>query len=294
MLKKEKNLNIKEIQGKRIRTPSLDNFYLSIAILSLPFLPFLISFLFAPPSWETIKILLLTTFLPVFGIFLLIFLSTRAATTTVGVLSYDKLYFFQQDLIEINANTERKKRSTCSGSIDYTDIKNMVYVPAVQKWRITRYVTLTPEKVLLQGDCFQLTFHRGGKSIIRKINKIRGGALDCTTGTQDLPNFEGLSHERNGIWSDIWESFDKHQGKGIFDEKISLSYFNNDEESNIITLIVTTQHNEIIFSIDEEELYMNSESGDDERCISLSKLSSVEDLYTQMRHFVSKFVALDR
>ena len=281
MVKKEKKLNYKDIRGKRIRYPSLRLAFVPYLLLLLPFL---IS-AFWVRDWKTIKIMLLT-FLPVLLIVVLMTVLLAVCGKIVCVLTKDKLYFFNQPLIEINRSTGKKKTSSCNGSVEYKDIRFMEYISAVYKWRGTRKNILYPQHVILKGEDYQLTLLYANKYLLSKLNRL----VSLPKETCDIPDFDDREHERSGLFESVWNSLEQKLAEQIFDDQTKIDYFSKSEPDNLITLIVSKNGAEITFYIDEEELSMFLENPKMQSSVLLSDVSSVEEIYSQMKGFVDKHI----
>lgn len=287
MLKKEKFLNEKELVGKRIRTRALPNaFYIIMLLLSVYFF---VSFPLLSQSAEERKAMLEISCivgLPILLITLLIFLFDRLTRKLLCVFSDDKLYFFNQPLIEVNPSTQKKKATTCSGSLDYDDILKMQYVPAVKRWiGLTRQTTVSHQSVILQGVDFQVSFLYGDRDIINKIKKRQKHSVE-EQDLQRIPCFDTLEHERHGLWKHIWNTLKTNKGENIFNNDIRVTYFNNDEKSNAITLIVVKSNLEFTFNMDEETVFMSADDERPQKSVSYSNISNINDLYEKMRRFI--------
>lgn len=279
MVKKEKKLNYKDIRGKRIRYPSL-------RLVFVPYLLLLLSFVisaFWVRDWQTIKIMLLT-FLPIVLVFVLMAVLLVVFGKIVCVLTKDKLYFFNQPLIELNRLTGKKRKSSSDGSVEYKNIKFMEYVPAVYKWLGTRKNILYPQHVILKGEDYQLTLLYANKSLLSKLNRL----VPLPEEMCAIPDFDDREHERSGLFEAVWNSLERNLAEQIFDDQIKIDYFSKNESDNLITLIVSKNGEEITFYIDEEELSMFLDDSKIQRSVLLSDISAVEELYSQMKGFVDK------
>ena len=280
MVKKENNLSYKEIKGKKIRTHRL---LLPIIVCSLLFIPFFLSAFIIEISLETFKVMTFT-FLPILLIITLLVILDIFLGKVLCVLTEDKLYFFNQSLIQVNNSTGKKRKSCCDGSVEYRDIKNVKYIPAVYRWIGTRRQVTYPQHIILQGNDFQLTIIDGNKILSAKIRK----AAALCENQKNIPNFDDLKHERNGLFDDVWELLKRDKAKNIFDSKTQICHLNQDESDNLVTLIVSQNGHEIIFNIDEEGVFMFSENSDTEKTVLFSHLSGIEDFCFQIKRFVDE------
>jgi len=278
MIEIHKNLRHRDVKGKKIRESDvIVGLYIYLFLLIL--VPI---YSFFTVDWETIKVLL-CIYLPFILFFASIILLTHLFNKVVCVLTEDKLYFFNQSATIINRSTGKIKEYVCDGSVDYADIKQTEFIPAVKRGIIKRREIIA-KHVIIKGTDFKIEIINAGKGLIKNIQKFSSNSSE----SPPLPDFDHLKHERNGIWDEIWEAFDVSRGEGIFDKDTKIEFFNNDEADNAIGIGVISNGVEITFHIDEDGLFMLENTGKRDVSVPMSGIPSIEYLYSQMRGFLYK------
>ncbi len=169
MLKVNKSLKANEIKGKKYRSPA----FLISAIISIPFvaLAFLISAVIPDRDGKVIIILL------IFLIWLAIPISLLFNIRKVSyIIAEDKLYFFDSQVKRLNG--ENRKKDTyvrTSGSVDYSDIKDLYYLAVEIKGFPQKHYgqmrTITPPRVVIIGNDFEVEIY-ANKNLIKKIKQL--------------------------------------------------------------------------------------------------------------------------
>ena len=285
MLKKDKTLNIKNIKGKRIYSRGslvyFFLFYLPVLTIVLPALIiFPIDEFIAQFSWDSVAPLLIVS-LSYCAILALAFLIDRLwLTDLLCVLTDDTIYFVKAEVTELSKSSRRKRSTFCDGSVDYTDIKEMEYVPEIRKYRT--------EHIILRGTDFSLTIWKAQKNLIRAIKKHQRLLHCATDNATDLPNFDTIKHDRHGIFQDFWTTLEAGKADSIFDPQTSIIHLDLDEQTNIIMLHIERNGHHIEYQIDTDGLFMYCEDNEADDSISFGDKKDLNDLFIRMQHFAVK------
>ena len=278
MIQKTKELNFKDVEGKKIKRHYFNHFCLLLYAVPL----FICSI--EPIFWEAIP------FFPIVCLFLflslcILFVCDNFFGKTLCILSEQQLYFNHLALVEKTASG-KKKEYVCSGSIGYEDIKSMIYFPPNPRFRRSKIQPQMPQTVILQGADFQLTIPYGNKRLIRQLKK-RQKELGIYDTSQEISDFTQLEHKREGIWKEIWDRFKKYKALDIFDKDIKITEFYNSEKDNYISITVQSEKYEFIFDIHETELIMMADHNNNGCDIQLSEIPDINALYTHMQNFIA-------
>ncbi len=165
MLVVNKNLNPKNICGKKYRSPA---FSMS-AIFSIPFLILAIFASVCLPEREGRGV--------VIGLILVVLLAVPIAmllsfSETSYIIGKDKLYFFSSQVIYLRSENRKKARCVrTSGSIEYFDIKDFRYIDVKFEGYYPRNKRIAPPRVVIIGDDFEIEIY-AYKSLIDKIKEM--------------------------------------------------------------------------------------------------------------------------
>ena len=165
MLIVNKNLNAKDIRGKKYRSPafSLSAIYLIPAII----LAIYVSTNIPPREGQGVIIgLVLIILLALPGALLLSFRETSY------ILCDDRLYFFNSLVIRLK-NEKRKKesRTRTNGCVCYSDIKGFRYL-SIESYGYPRTRIITPPRVVIIGDDFEVEIY-AYKRLIKRIKLLQ-------------------------------------------------------------------------------------------------------------------------
>ena len=165
MLVVNKNLNPKNICGKKHRSPV---FSMS-AIFSIPFviLAIVVS-LFIPPR-EGRGVIIGLIFVVLLALPIAMMISFRETSYIMGK---DKLYFFSSQVTCFkNQNRKNMRGVATNGSVDYSDINDFRYVGVEFEWYYPKNIRITPPRVVIIGDDFEVEIY-AYKNLIKRIKKL--------------------------------------------------------------------------------------------------------------------------
>lgn len=165
MLEINKNLNPKNIYGKKYRSPA---FSMS-AIFSIPFLILAIVASVCLPKREGRGVVIGLIFVVLLATPIAMLLSFRE---TLYIIAKDKLYFFSSQVTYLRS--EDRKKSRCvrtNGSIEYSDIKDFRYIDLKFEGYYPKNKRIAPPRVVIIGDDFEVEIY-AYKSLIDKIKEL--------------------------------------------------------------------------------------------------------------------------
>lgn len=165
MLVVNKNLNPKNICGKKYRSPA---FSMS-AIFSIPFVVLAIYASISIPPREGKGVIIGLVLVILLALPIALLLSFRE---TSYILAKDRLYFFSSQVIYLK--NENRKKSRCvrtNGSIEYSDIKDFRYIGAKFEGYYPSNRSIAPPRVVIIGDDFEVEIY-AYKSLIKRIKEL--------------------------------------------------------------------------------------------------------------------------
>ena len=165
MLIINKNLNAKDIRGKKYRSPA---FSLS-AIFLIPFIVLAIFISANIPPREGQGVIIGFIFVVLLALPVTLLLSFRE---TSYILGEDGLYFFNSQVIRLK--NEKSKKESCirtNGSICYADIKDFHYF-GFESYGYPRKRIITLPRVVIIGDDFEVEVF-AYKSLINRIKALQ-------------------------------------------------------------------------------------------------------------------------
>ena len=159
-----KNLNPKNIRGKKYRSPA---FGLSI-MFSIPFLALAIFTSASVPPREGRGVIIGLLIIVWMALPIALLLGSRKTSYIMGT---DKLYFFNSQ-VNCLANEKRKKMRCVrtSGSVDYSDITDFRYI-GIEFEGHPRKKYITPPRVVIIGDDFEVEIY-AYKNLIKRIKEL--------------------------------------------------------------------------------------------------------------------------
>ena len=159
-----KNLNPKNIRGKKYRSPA---FSLS-AVFSIPFLALAIFTSASVPPRQGRGVII--------GLLIIVWMALPVALLlgfrkTSYIMGTDKLYFFNSQ-VNYLANEKRKKMLSVmtNGSVCYSDIKDFRYLE-IEFEGHPRKKYITPPRVVIIGDDFEVEIY-AYKNLIKRIKEL--------------------------------------------------------------------------------------------------------------------------
>lgn len=164
MLIINKNLNVKDIRGKKYRSP----FFSLFAIFSIPFviLDILISLNISQIEERGVIIGLVSVVILALPVALL--LSSRKISYIVGE---ERLYFFNSQVIRLPSEKRKKKRCVrTNGSVCYSDIRDFRYLGMESNYPWGK--TVTPPRVVIISDDFEVEVY-AYKKLINRIKALQ-------------------------------------------------------------------------------------------------------------------------
>ena len=163
MLAVNKNLNSKNIRGKKYRSPA---FRLSV-IFSIPFVLFAVFSSASVPPREGRGVIIVLLMIVWMALPVALLLGSRKISYILGE---DKLYFFNAQLSCL-ANEQRKKmrRIRTNGSVAYSDITGFRYLGIGFEGH-PRKKYIVPPRVVVIGEDFEVEIY-AYKSMINKIKE---------------------------------------------------------------------------------------------------------------------------
>lgn len=164
MLVVNKNLNPKNIRGKKYRSPA---FSLS-AVFSIPFLALAILTSASVPPRQGRGVIIGLLIIVWMALPVALLLGSRKTSYIMGT---DKLYFFNSQ-VNCLANEKRKKKRSVrtNGSVCYSDIKDFRYLE-IEFEGHPRKKYITPPKVVIIGDDFEVEIY-AYKNLIKRIKEL--------------------------------------------------------------------------------------------------------------------------
>lgn len=280
-MKQETNLCDRDLVGKRYRRHP---FALFAALCLLPMLFSLYSILFERLDWETVRVLLMLDLMSLIPAALFFVFDFLFARKPLCILSDGRVFFFGSRAFELDPVSQRKREWFGDGSILYTEIKHMNYIPAVRRGRRT----VRSSAVVLLGADFQVTVENANRRLIRML-KMRG----CVTAVRgeelaQLPDFDAICYERRGLWRRVWADFEENGAEKLMDDCTKLLLFELNEKTNEIELELMRNGNKFVFVLDSEDITMCETETDTDKNLPLSDFSTVKELYIGMRSFITQ------
>ena len=164
MLVVNKNLNPKDIHGKKYRSPA---FSLSV-VFSILFLALAILTSASVPQREGRGVIIGLLIIVWMALPVSLLLGSRKTSYIMGE---DKLYFFNSQ-VNCLASEKRKKmrRVRTNGSINYSDIKDFRYF-SIELEGHPRKRFIVPPRVVIIGDDFEVEIC-AYKSLIKRIKEL--------------------------------------------------------------------------------------------------------------------------
>ena len=165
MLVVNKNLNSKNICGKKYRSPA---FSMS-AIFSIPFVILAIVVSLCIPPREGRGVIIGLIFVVLLALPIAVMISFREISY---IMCKDKLYFFSSQVTYFkNQNRKKMRRVRTNGSIDYSDIKDFRYVGVEFEGYHPRYRRIVPPRVVIIGGDFEVEIY-AYKNLIKRIKEL--------------------------------------------------------------------------------------------------------------------------
>ena len=159
-----KNLNPKEIRGKKYRSPA---FSMS-AIFSVPFLVVAIGLSSTIPPREDRGALIALLVIIWMALPVALLFGSRKVSYILG---REKLYFFNSKVTRLkNENRKKLRRDRTCGNVDYSDIKDFRYISVeFEGYRRKKYIV--PPRVVIIGDDFEVEIY-AYKNLIKRIKEL--------------------------------------------------------------------------------------------------------------------------
>jgi len=160
-----KNLNSKDICGKKYRSPA---FSMS-AIFSIPFVILATVVSLCLPRREGWGVIIVLIFVVLLALPIAMMISFRETSYIMGK---DKLYFFNSQVTYLK--NENRKKSRCvrtNGSIEYSDIKDFRHIGVKVEGCYPRYRRIAPPRVVIIGDDFEVEIY-AYKNLIKRIKEL--------------------------------------------------------------------------------------------------------------------------
>lgn len=274
---KNDSLTPKGVKGKKVRCRSFYSIWFFVIVFTAVLVGYVLSGIIEQMSFETIKILLWIT-IPVLLVIILplALFNIFRNSSPVCVLAKDRLYFFDSDTVEFDPkNPKKEKHAHTSGSVAYSEINDIKYIPPIRKFRSSQLV--------LKGNGFEIAIYDLAIWVIIKINNAR--KIRCNI-KNTICDEEAVSYVREGIWNDLWEANQSGQIEKIFDEHTEILRIISDETSDMLDIDVCRNGIEICFNLDESRVYMCVPNTEAEDTVFLSDFDSTEGVFEKMREFV--------
>ena len=269
----------KKINGKKIRSSVFYN------ILSLIAAVIFLSFLLAAvlPSNYMIMVQIMAPIVLIFLCFAL--LSFR---NVLCIFSDDRLYYLLprnsgMEFIVISGN--RRTVSSKAGSILYSDIQRYEYLSPKLTWNY-----FFPSGVIIHGSDFDLKISGVGKRFIKQLENAKrscvahNNAEIDAAGTPDT-QIQIAHHVRNGLWKEIWQSFENGSLEDVF-HGYKILRMESDERVDTIDIFTQKNGHEIDFHMDDCSIYMSAPDNDTEQMIFYKHISKFGVLLSVIREFL--------
>lgn len=165
MLVVNKNLNPKNICGKKHRSPA---FSMS-AIFSIPFVILAIVVSLCIPPREGRGVIIGLIFVVLLALPIAVMISFREISY---IMCKDKLYFFSSQVTYFkNQNRKKMRRVRTNGSVDYSDIKDFRYVGVEFEGYYASNSRIAPPRVVIIGGDFEVEIY-AYKNLIKRIKEL--------------------------------------------------------------------------------------------------------------------------
>lgn len=265
------------IEGKKIRGSA---FYESIYIFSAILLFFVLSVVFSDLTPYTLVVqimapLLLIPILPV------LFYSRKV----LFILSKDRLYYFMTSGMEYTVlDGYKRKVKSANGYILYSDIKRYEYTP----YTYNRYQHTLSKYVILYGEKFEFKIVGVGKSFIKQLESKM---LTSQNSDYAIDNPKPISdsyipqNAREGLWKEIWDSFQREQLGEIFGD-CKIMHIEMNEVDDVIDVFIKRNDQQIDFNLDATSIFMSTPCGDTDEMIDYERIRDVNTLFNLMRDFI--------
>ncbi len=274
MLNIDNTLRPKAVKGKRIRAASTWFCSLMFLFLLLCVIASVAFYLSGPGDASGALSMIAFVFL----IVLLPFLSR--ATRISGVLQENDLIFFNS-LIAKKMPEGRKSTvsSRCSGSLSYTDICRMEFLPP-RKGADGESTNLLAPRLLLHTKEYTL-YLSAPRSLITQIEKRQRFCVPRNTAEDQKPP--------EGLWGELIAAFDDGTLESMWDEGITVEDCNRDIEGTVIDITLSVGGHDLSLLLDRETLSMMDIDNDEDEGtdLPLSDFADLDALLARMRAYVS-------
>lgn len=165
MLIVNKNLNVKDICGKKYRSP----FFSLSAIFSIPFVILAILVSATIPQGEERGVIIGLVLVVLLALPVALLLSYRKTSYIVGE---ERLYFFNSQVIRLRSEKRKKERRVrTNGSVCYSDIKDFRYL-GIKSYGHYPQIRTAPPRVVIIGDDFEVEVY-AYKKLINRIKALQ-------------------------------------------------------------------------------------------------------------------------
>ena len=165
MLVVNKNLNPKNICGKKYRSPA---FSMS-AIFSIPFVVLAIVVSLCLPPREGRGVIVGLIFVVLLAVPIVMLLSFREMSY---IIAKDRLYFFSSQVTYLKNENRKKPRCVrTNGSIEYSDIKDFRYIGVKFEGYYSINRRIAPPRIVIIGDDFEVEIY-AYKNLIKRIKEL--------------------------------------------------------------------------------------------------------------------------
>ncbi len=277
MLKLNKSLNVKTTSGKKYRSPF---FIPCLIIFIVTFVAgFVSSIITIPDTYQGGDKAVLVGLLCIVWAGLP-FAMTIYSRKPVCSLSDNRLYFFNCEVIKRkNPNSKSESRGYASGSILYSDIKDIDFM-RVRYDCFGRSHTITPSSIVIHGEDFSVTIF-ARRSLINKINEKCNKHIVAISEDQDeMP----ASEKPQGLWGNILTAFESGQFETIWTSDISVEYCSLDIDGEMIDITLDKNDMTICFNLDKDTIYVCYPPSDKDDTVQLSNFADMNALFLYMKN----------
>ncbi len=277
MLKLSKSLNHKTISGKKYRSP----FFipcLSIFIIVF-FATLIISSNTIPDTYQGGDRATLVGLLCVVcaGLPFALTICTRHV---VCVLSDDRLYFFDCEVIRKKSSSPKSERKGyASGSILYSDIKNIDFFRMKYDYGFNS-AYITPSSIVIHGEGFSVRM-AARRALINKINEKCNKHIVAIS--EDQSEFSA-DEKLQGLWGDILTALESGKFETIWTSDISVEYCTLDIDGEMIDITLDKNDITICFNIDKDSIYVCYLPSDRDDTVQLSHFADMNALFLYMKN----------
>ncbi len=284
LLKLNKSLNYKTIAGKKYRSP----FFIPCLIIFIIifFATLIISSNTIPDTYQGGDRATLVGLLCVVcaGLPFALTICTRHV---VCVLSDDRLYFFDCGVTRKKARPQKSEhRGYASGSILYSDIKNIDFFRMKYEYYNHRSHYITPSSIVIHGEGFSVTI-AARKSLIKKINEKCNKHIFAISEDQ---NESPVDKKPQGLWGDILTAFENGKFETIWASDISVEYCSLDIDGEMIDITLDKNDRTICFNLDKDTIYVCYPPSDKDNTLRLSTFADWDALITYMKNCTEKIL----